>query len=89
MSSRENKITKISIIILMMLALFLSVKYYKVSDDFDNYIEVSELENKILDSQLTEILHKYDSISAKSKIDSLKFYNLINSNKSKSSISNT
>lgn len=89
MSSRENKITKISIIILMMLALFLSVKYYKVSDDFDNYIEVSELENKILDSQLTEILHKYDSISAKSKIDSLKFYNLINSNKPSSLQSNS
>jgi len=88
MSSRKNKITKISIIILMILALFLSVKYYKVSDDFDNYIEVSELENRILDSQLTEILHKYDSISAKSKIDSLRFHEKMSLMQSGKTLSN-
>ena len=30
-------------------------------------------ENKVLESQLTEILYKYDSVSVKSKIDSLRF----------------
>ena len=55
------------------MALFLSVKYYKISDDFKAYTENSELENKVLESQLTEILHKYDSLSFKNKIDSLRF----------------
>lgn len=72
----------------MILALFISVKYYKVSDDFDNYIEVSELENRILDSQLTEILHKYDSISAKSKNDSLRFHEKMSLMQSGKSLSN-
>lgn len=73
MTLRKNKITKISILVLMLLALFLGVKYYKVSDDFNDYVENSELENKVLESQLTEILHKYDSVSAKNKIDSIRF----------------
>lgn len=73
MTLRKNKITKISILILMLLSLFLGVKFYKVSDDFNKYVESSELENKVLESQLTEILYKYDSVSVKSKIDSLRF----------------
>lgn len=73
MALRKNKITKISILILMLLSLFLGVKFYKVSDDFNKYVESSELEQKVLESQLTEILHKYDSISVKNKIDSLRF----------------
>jgi hypothetical protein len=73
MALRKNKITKISILVLMLLSLFLGVKYYKVSDDFNKYVENSELENKVLESQLTEILNKYDSVSAKQKIDSIRF----------------
>ena len=73
MALRKNKITKISILILMLLSLFLGVKFYKVSDDFNKYVESSELENKVLESQLTEILYKYDSVSVKSKIGSLRF----------------
>ena len=73
MTRRKNKITKISILVLLLLSLFLSVKYYKISDDFKAYTENSELENKVLESQLTEILHKYDSLSAKNKMDSLRF----------------
>ena len=34
MTRRKNKITKISILVLLLLSLFLSVKYYKISDDF-------------------------------------------------------
>lgn len=73
MTHRKSKIIKISALILMLLSLFLSIKYYKVSDEFDNYIVTSELENKILDSQLTEILHKYDSISLKNRVDSIRY----------------
>lgn len=57
----------------MLLSLFLGFKFYKVSDDFDKYVEISDLENKVLESQLTEILHKYDSVSLKNKMDSLRF----------------
>lgn len=73
MSLKKNKIAKISILILMLLLFFLSVKFYKVSDDFNQYVEISELENKVLESQLTEILNKYDSVSLKNKVDSLRF----------------
>ena len=73
MALRKNKIAKISTLILMLLSLFLGFKFYKVSDDFDKYVEISDLENKVLESQLTEILHKYDSVSLKNKMDSLRF----------------
>ena len=89
MTRRKNKITKISILILMLLSLFLGVKYYKVSDDFNAYVESSDLENKVLESQLTEILHKYDSVSAKNKIDSIKFDQLIKPNNSNGIVNKT
>ena len=89
MTRRKNKITKISILILMLLSLFLGVKYYKVSDDFNAYVESSDLENKVLESQLTEILHKYDSVSAKNKIDSIKFDQVIKPNNSNGSVNKT
>jgi hypothetical protein len=63
MTIKKNKIAKISIIFLMAVLLFLSVKYYKVSNEFKNYVYNSELETKVLNSQLDEILHKYDSLS--------------------------
>ena len=89
MARRKNKITKISILILMLLSLFLGVKYYKVSDDFNAYVESSDLENKVLESQLTEILHKYDSVSAKNKIDSIKFDQVIKPNNSNGIVNKT
>lgn len=63
---KKNKIMKMSIFILMLLLLFSILKYYKVSNDFDEYTENSELEIKLLESQLDEILYKYDSLSANS-----------------------
>lgn len=69
----KNKIAKITIIILMLLSLFFSIKYYKVSDEYENYVEISDLERKVLDSQLSEILHKYDSISLKNRTDSVNY----------------
>ena len=89
MARRKNKITKISILILMLLSLFLGVKYYKVSDDFNAYVQSSDLENKVLESQLTEILHKYDSVSAKNKIDSIKFDQVIKPNNSNGIVDKT
>ena len=89
MTRRKNKITKISILVLLLLSLFLSVKYYKISDDFKAYTENSELENKVLESQLTEILHKYDSVSAKNKIDSIKFDQVIKPNNSNGIVDKT
>lgn len=63
---KKNKIMKMSIFILMLLLLFSILKYHKISNDFDEYTENSELEIKLLESQLDEILHKYDSLSANS-----------------------
>ena len=73
MALKKNKTLKVSIIFLMLISLFLGVKYYKISIDFKDYIDSSELENKVLESQLTEILHKYDSVSIKNKADSIRF----------------
>lgn len=66
MAINKNKITKISIIILMLLLLFFSVNYYKVTEEFTAFKKDSELEIQILESQLGEILHKYDSLSVES-----------------------
>lgn len=67
MTIKKNKITKISIVILMLLLLFFSVKYFKVKDELTQFKANSELEIQILESQLGEILHKYDSLSEESK----------------------
>ena len=63
MAIKKNKITKISIIILMLLLLFFSVNYFKVKMEFSAFKKHSELEIQVLESQLGEILHKYDSLS--------------------------
>lgn len=73
MPLKKNKISKISILVLVLMLLFLSVKYYKVSEDFNDFVKNSELDNKVLECQLSEILHKYDSISAKDQIDTMRF----------------
>lgn len=66
MAINKNKITKISIIILILLLLFFGVNYYKVTEEFAAFKKDSELEIQILESQLGEILHKYDSLSVES-----------------------
>jgi ABC-type sugar transport system ATPase subunit len=67
MAIKKNKITKISIIILMLLLLFFSVNYFKVNLEYAAFKKHSELEIKVLESQLGEILHKYDSLSVVEK----------------------
>jgi hypothetical protein len=67
MAIKKNKITKISIIILMLLLLFFSVNYFKVKLEYAAFKKHSELEIKVLESQLGEILHKYDSLSVVEK----------------------
>lgn len=62
MAIKKNKITKISIIILMLLLLFFSVNYFKVKLEYAAFKKHSELEIQVLESQLGEILHKYDSL---------------------------
>lgn len=66
MTSKKNKITKISIIVLLLLLLFFSVNYYSVKVELADFKKQSELEIKVLESQLSEILHKYDSLSEES-----------------------
>ena len=63
MAIKKNKITKISIIILMLLLLFFSVNYFKVKIEYAAFKKDAELEIQVLETQLGEILHKYDSLS--------------------------
>lgn len=67
MVRKQNNFKKISIVILMLSLSFLSVKYFKDADAYSKEIQKSELEIKILESQLDEILTKYDSLQLKSK----------------------
>lgn len=67
MAIKKSKIKKISILILMFLLLFFGIKYYKVEGEFNKFKETTRLEVQILESQLDEILHKYDSLSEESK----------------------
>jgi hypothetical protein len=46
----------------MLLLLFFSVNYFKVKIEYAAFKKHSELEIKVLESQLGEILHKYDSL---------------------------
>ncbi len=47
----------------MLLLLFFSVNYFKVKLEYAAFKKHSELEIQVLESQLGEILHKYDSLS--------------------------
>lgn len=73
MPPKKNNAAKISILVLSLSLLFICLKYFKKSDDFNKYKESSNLEQKVLKSQLDEILHKYDSVTLKIRVDSLKF----------------
>ena len=70
MDRKQNIFKKISIVILILSLSFLSVKYFKDANTYTKQIQKSELEIKILESQLDEILTKYDSLQVKSKKNS-------------------
>ena len=53
MTSKKNKITKISIIVLLLLLLFFGVNYYSVKVEFADFKKQSELEINVLESQLS------------------------------------
>lgn len=73
MTFSKSKRIKISAIILFFILLFFIANYYKISSEFKTYVESAEIENKVLENQLTEILQKYDSVSYKYKTDSVKY----------------
>ncbi len=82
MGIKKNNLSKISIITLLFVSLFFGSKYYKTTTDFNRYKENSILENKLLTIQLTEILHQYDSLSVKNKLDSIRFNEVFKSTNS-------
>ncbi len=67
MTNKNKKVTKISIIILIAFLLFFSVRLYKTEREFNAFKINSELEVKVLQTQLDVILHKYDSLNEESK----------------------
>lgn len=64
MAFRKNNVLKISTLILVVLLLFSLFNFYKISSNFDAYKEKSSTEFKLKQSQLDEILKKYDSIKS-------------------------
>lgn len=63
---KKEKLTNFAFVFLMAMLLFFSIKYFKVKDELVKYKEISQLEVKVLESQLGEILYKYDSLSEQS-----------------------
>jgi hypothetical protein len=76
MTSKKNKIIKISIIFLMFMLLFFCIKYFSIILELSNYKNNTELEIKILESKIGKILYKYDALS----LDSLQNNTSFNSN---------
>ncbi|MFD2908394.1 hypothetical protein ACFSX9_06570 [Flavobacterium ardleyense] len=66
MAIKKDKLTKISIVVLIVLLVSVTFYFLKISTEYDDQIQKSELEIEILEIQLDEILHKYDSISKES-----------------------
>jgi hypothetical protein len=66
MALKKNNVLKLSTLILAMLLFFSLFNFYKVTANFDNFKEKSSEENKLKQSQLDEILFKYDSLKIKS-----------------------
>jgi hypothetical protein len=77
MNLKKNKYTKISIILLLLLLSILGFKYFKITNEYENYSKNSELEIQVLESQIDEILTKYDSLGIESKNNKVVITNLI------------
>jgi hypothetical protein len=77
MNLRKNKYTKTSIILLLLLLSILIFKYFSIANDYENYTKNSELEIQLLESQIDEILTKYDSLGVESKNNKTVITNLI------------
>lgn len=77
MAFKKNNVLKLSTLILVLLLLFSLFKFYKVTSNFDNFKEKSFKESKLKQSQLDEILIKYDSLKVLTKEKASKFVNNI------------
>lgn len=77
MAFKKNNVLKLSTLILVLLLLFSLFKFYKVTSNFDNFKEKSFEESKLKQSQLDEILIKYDSLRLYTKENTSNFTNSI------------
>ena len=66
MALKKNNVLKLSTLILGMLLLFSLFNFYKVTSNFNNFKEKSTLETQLKQSQIDEILTKYDSLQENS-----------------------
>lgn len=67
MAFKSNNVLKLSTLILVVLLFFSLFNFYKVTSNFDSFKEKSSSENKLKQSQLDEILVKYDSLKLLTK----------------------
>ncbi len=71
MALKKDNVLKMSALILLALLFFSLFNFYKVTSNFDNFKEKSSAESKLKQSQLDEILSKYDSLQDISKNNEL------------------
>ncbi|MEQ3690565.1 MAG: hypothetical protein ABNG98_03505 [Flavobacterium sp.] len=83
MTLKKNNVLKLSALILGMLLLFSLFNFYKVTSNFDNFKEKSAVESKLKQSQLDEILEKYDSLKSFTKNNDASLVNSVNSKENK------
>lgn len=74
MSFGKNNILKISTLILVVLLFFSLFYFYKITSNFDNFKNKSSQDFKLKQSQLDEILIKYDSLKSLTKINESLFF---------------
>jgi hypothetical protein len=71
MATKTNNILRVSIFFLALICLITSVYIYKSQESFEKFKEKSKVENQLKQNHLDEILNKYDSLSAISKLQNV------------------
>ncbi len=82
MALKKNNVIKLSVLILALLLLFSLFNFYKVNSNFDSFKEKSAEESKLKQSQLDEILVKYDSLKYFTKDSELNNVNYLENKES-------
>lgn len=67
MSIKQNNIIKISLMLAVSVGIIFAVSYFRIFDKYNTLIKKTNVENQLLQSQLNEILIKFDSLKSSSE----------------------